>query len=88
MHATGRYATLHAPPHLHHSTCSSPRDSRRRGRHWFLETDLKSGLQLKTDKTGRAVLTLLRHAGRLQEVRTTVAGAQNTVYLLQIPSNC
>lgn len=40
-----------------------------RGKHWFLETDLKSGAALKVDKTGKAILTVLRHLGRLSEVK-------------------
>ncbi len=41
-----------------------------RGRHWFLESDLKGGATLKMDKTGKAILTVLRHLGRLIEVKT------------------
>jgi hypothetical protein len=40
-----------------------------KGRHWFLESDLKDGLVIKLDKTGKSVLSLLRHLGRLTEVR-------------------
>jgi hypothetical protein len=40
-----------------------------RGRFWFLETDLRSGTAIRMDKTGKSVLMLLRHLGRLQEVR-------------------
>ena len=39
-----------------------------RGKHWFLDNDLKSGTALKVDKTGKAILTVLRHLGRLAEV--------------------
>ena len=39
-----------------------------KGRHWFLDNDLKSGTSLKLDKTGKAMMTLLRHLGRLSEV--------------------
>jgi hypothetical protein len=39
-----------------------------KGRHWFLETDLKDGLAIKLDKTGKSVLSLLRHLNRLTEV--------------------
>lgn len=40
-----------------------------RGKHWFMESDLKGGATLKLDKTGKAILTVLRHLGRLTEVR-------------------
>lgn len=39
-----------------------------KGRHWFVEGDLKEGLSIKLDKTGKSILTVLRHLGRLQEV--------------------
>lgn len=39
-----------------------------KGRHWFLESDLKDGITLKLDKTSKSILTVLRHLGRLQEV--------------------
>jgi len=53
-----------------------------KGRYWFLETDLKDGNFLKPDKTGRAILTLLRHLSRVQEVRITVEGSSNNLYIL------
>ena len=40
-----------------------------KGRHWFTEPDLKAGACIRSDKTGRALLTVLRHLGRIQEVR-------------------
>jgi hypothetical protein len=40
-----------------------------RGRFWFVETDLRSGSAIRMDKTGKSVLMLLRHLGRLAEVR-------------------
>ena len=39
-----------------------------RGQRWFLETDLRSGAALRPDKSGRALLMLLRHLGRVSEV--------------------
>ncbi|XP_020247711.1 spindle and kinetochore-associated protein 1 homolog isoform X1 [Asparagus officinalis] len=39
-----------------------------RGKHFFLETDIK-GPGLKLDNTGKAILTVLRHLGRIQEIR-------------------
>jgi hypothetical protein len=41
-----------------------------KGRFWFLESDLRAGAAVKMDKTGKSMLMLLRHLGRLQEVRT------------------
>ena len=39
-----------------------------RGKFWFVDSDLKGGTALKLDKTGKAILTVLRHLGRLSEV--------------------
>lgn len=39
-----------------------------KGKHFFLESDLKGEI-LKLDHTGKAVLTVLRHLGRINEVR-------------------
>ncbi|XP_072960749.1 SKA complex subunit 1 homolog isoform X1 [Typha angustifolia] len=39
-----------------------------KGKHFFLETDIK-GPGLKLDNTGKAILTVLRHLGRVQESR-------------------
>lgn len=56
-----------------------------RGSHWFLESDLKDGTSLKLDKTGKSVLTVLRHLGRLQEVRCQLESGPVTAYVLQAP---
>ncbi|EPS62449.1 hypothetical protein M569_12342, partial [Genlisea aurea] len=39
-----------------------------RGKHFFIETDIR-GPNLKLDNTGRALLTVLRHLGRISETR-------------------
>ena len=39
-----------------------------RGKFWFVDSDLKGGTALKLDKTGKAILTVLRHLSRLTEV--------------------
>lgn len=39
------------------------------GEYFFIDDDLKTYSQLKMDATGRAILTMLRHCGRLGEVR-------------------
>ena len=39
-----------------------------KGRHWFMEADMKQTHTLRPDKTGKALLTVLRHLGRLHEV--------------------
>ncbi|GKC13565.1 spindle and kinetochore-associated protein 1, partial [Tanacetum coccineum] len=39
-----------------------------KGKHFFLETDVK-GPTLRLDNTGKAILTVLRHLGRLSESR-------------------
>eukprot|EP00850_Spirogloea_muscicola_P022772 SM000311S11918 [mRNA] locus=s311:100657:102783:+ [translate_table: standard] len=40
-----------------------------RGKSFLLESDLRGGLSLKLDNSGRAILTVLRHLGRITEVR-------------------
>ena len=40
-----------------------------KGRFWFMEADMKQTQTLRPDKTGKALLTVLRHLGRLHEVR-------------------
>ncbi|KAL4434153.1 hypothetical protein ABPG75_000594 [Micractinium tetrahymenae] len=52
------------------------------GRSWVLESDLRSGSAVKLDKTGKTLVTLLRHLGRLQEVRVQADGATHLVYVL------
>lgn len=44
-----------------------------RGKFWFVDSDLKGGSALKLDKTGKAILTVLRHLGRLTEVCSLVS---------------
>ena len=39
------------------------------GEYFFIDDDLKAYSQLKMDSTGRAILTMLRHCGRIREVR-------------------
>ncbi|GAB4861920.1 hypothetical protein Ancab_037175 [Ancistrocladus abbreviatus] len=39
-----------------------------KGKHFFLESDIK-GPALKLDNTGKAILTVLRHLGRISETR-------------------
>ncbi|PRQ57515.1 putative spindle and kinetochore-associated protein [Rosa chinensis] len=39
-----------------------------KGKHFFLETDMK-GPSLKLDNTRKAILTVLRHLGRVSETR-------------------
>jgi hypothetical protein len=40
-----------------------------RGNYWFTETDLRNGVALRPDKTGKGLLMVLRHLGRISEVR-------------------
>lgn len=42
-----------------------------KGQHWFMEADMRQTQTLRPDKTGKALLTVLRHLGRLHEVRAT-----------------
>ncbi|CAK0765078.1 hypothetical protein CVIRNUC_003222 [Coccomyxa viridis] len=54
-----------------------------KGRFWFMEADMRQTQTLRPDKTGKALLTVLRHLGRLHEVRVQVDGAMQPVYVLQ-----
>ncbi|MEW5310573.1 MAG: hypothetical protein WDW38_002359 [Sanguina aurantia] len=56
-----------------------------KGQHFFLESDLKDGTALKLDKTGKSLLTVLRHLGRLTEVRCSVEGMTVVVFVLLPP---
>ncbi|KAG5060657.1 hypothetical protein JHK87_001686 [Glycine soja] len=51
-----------------------------KGKHFFLEADIK-GPSLKLDNTGKAILTVLRHLGRINETRV----GHNRVIILQKP---
>ncbi|KAI4356740.1 hypothetical protein L6164_000734 [Bauhinia variegata] len=51
-----------------------------KGKHFFLETDIK-GPALKLDNTGKAILTVLRHLGRISETRV----GHHRVIILQKP---
>lgn len=53
------------------------------GSFFALESDLKTGNALKTDKTSKSILTVLRHLRRIKEVRIPVQGEQtHVVYML------
>uniref|UniRef100_A0A383VKE4 Spindle and kinetochore-associated protein 1 n=1 Tax=Tetradesmus obliquus TaxID=3088 RepID=A0A383VKE4_TETOB len=55
-----------------------------KGRFWFLENDLRAGTAVKMDKSGKSMLMLLRHLGRLQEVRAVLESMGSvTAYVLQ-----
>ncbi|CAH9096779.1 unnamed protein product [Cuscuta europaea] len=51
-----------------------------KGKHFFLESDIK-GPSLKLDHTGKAILTILRHTGRVTEGRS----GHNRVFILIRP---
>ncbi|CAL9156563.1 unnamed protein product [Musa hybrid cultivar] len=51
-----------------------------KGKHFFLETDIK-GPGLKLDNTGKAILTVLRHLGRILEARI----GHHRVFILSKP---
>ena len=53
-----------------------------KGRFWVLEGDLRAGTHLRLDKTGKAMMQLLRHLNRLAEVRVSVEGTTHLVYVL------
>lgn len=39
-----------------------------KGKCWLMDMDLRKGSVLKPDKTGKAIMTILRHLGRIHEV--------------------
>jgi hypothetical protein len=51
-----------------------------KGKVWVMEADLKSGAALRLDNTGKTILTLLRHLGRVTELRINADGATHLVY--------
>ncbi|KAK2079781.1 hypothetical protein QBZ16_002176 [Prototheca wickerhamii] len=51
---------------------------------WALESDLRTGTALRTDKTGRAIITVLRHLGRITEARVNVGGSMLSAFLLNV----
>jgi hypothetical protein len=53
-----------------------------RGRAWALEADLRGGAALRPGGSGKALLTLLRHVGRVTEVRVPAEGATHVVIVL------
>lgn len=58
-----------------------------RGQFFFTEAELRNGAALRPDKTGKALLTVLRHLGRVVEVRANVEalGGAIIVYVLARP---
>lgn len=50
-----------------------------KGKHFFVESDIK-GPALKLDNTGKAILTVLRHLGRISEARI---GNKRVIILLR-----
>ncbi|KAG9160166.1 hypothetical protein Leryth_024533 [Lithospermum erythrorhizon] len=51
-----------------------------KGKYFFLESDIK-GPSLKLDATGKAILTVLRHVGRISETRS----GRHRVFILSRP---
>ena len=49
---------------------------------WVMDGDLRGGKALRMDNTGRMILTLLRHVGRLSEARIGIDGVTHLVYML------
>ncbi|KAG2434151.1 hypothetical protein HXX76_007878 [Chlamydomonas incerta] len=56
-----------------------------KGHFWFTDGELREGPLVRPDKSGKGMLTLLRHLGRLAEHRCSVDGAATTVYVLCEP---
>jgi len=53
-----------------------------KGKFWLTESCVKEGSHIRMDKSGRSLLTLFRHLGRLHEIRVTKGGPMETVYVL------
>lgn len=48
----------------------------------MVESDLKNGSMVRMDNSGRSMLILLRHLGRLSEMRVGVEGTTHLVYIM------
>lgn len=59
-------SAAHLTAHACLATCPPPRQPHEalKGRSWLMESDLRSGAAVRLDKTGKTLLTLLRHLGR------------------------
>lgn len=62
--------------------CIAGHESLRGKQWWVMESDLRGGRALKMDNSGRMILTLLRHVGRLSETRISVDGSTHVVHIL------
>ena len=51
-----------------------------KGCFWFMEADMRQTQTLRPDKTGKALLTVLRHLGRLHEVRPLLLPPQRSAF--------
>lgn len=56
--------------HAYNVAAAVQQNAALRGRFFFLESDLNRGTVAKRDKSGKALLQVLRHLKRLTEVRT------------------
>lgn len=72
---------LRAASVLSHTALQSKEAAK--GRFWFVETDLRSGTAIRMDKTGKSILMLLRHLGRLQEVSAASPGSSASLQQAQ-----
>eukprot|EP00892_Ulva_mutabilis_P001663 jgi/Ulvmu1/11498/UM077_0047.1 len=52
-------------------------------RMWFLQSDTKRGTVVKFDKSGQALLQVLRHLKRVSEIRCRLAGEADIVYVYE-----
>ncbi len=58
-----------APPPPTHPPTPQSRVEGIKGNYFFTETELRNGAALRPDKTGKGILMILRHLGRISEVR-------------------
>ena len=67
-----------------HDALSCAGEGGAEGRHWCMEADMKQTHTLRPDKTGKALLTVLRHLGRLHEVGPPPSPALDRFNLLPV----
>ena len=57
-----------------------------KGKRWFTDAERKQAAVLRQDKTGRAILTILRQLKRLHEVRHVTLGTSAAMLVLPCSS--
>ena len=55
-----------------------------RGKFWLTDADLKKSSTLRADKTGKAIMTILRHLGRVAEVSSLIHPAAHNMRVFSL----